>query len=435
MRRDPIANATHGASLDRQRCKLLIAATWMTLGFGLADAGCFSPPPVRAIDGGAEPSSGGQAGTWTGAGGEIGGTAGKAGRAGTAGTAGREGTAGTAGVAGTAGGGGGAVVSGSGGVPGGAGGRAETGGTAGRASGGNGGADGAAGRGGGGPNGSGGMTGSGGVSGPNDGGVDASRDAISGDARVCMAEQCNGRDDDCDGVVDDGCPIHQQPLSTRTVSMTSGVFGSLTQVRNTKFTDVCPDGQAIVGFIGNSASGLDALGVRCGTLQVREDRSSEPFSYSVAVAPGTDFAPVGGDGGSQHQIDSLLLCGPNEIVVSVTMTTEVPASCPANGCAEDTGNAHGCPAIYGMAVACARFNIAGSPGAFKLVRAGTPTMSARAGGGGRPSVPPMVTSFACSSTGVLRQINGTIGPWPYSCRITVVTGLQFACTEPTVPLR
>src|SRR5438552_16161963 len=38
---------------------------------------------------------------------------------------------------------------------------------------------------------------------------------------ACRLEQCNGRDDDCDGVIDNGCPIDQRPLSTRTASSTS----------------------------------------------------------------------------------------------------------------------------------------------------------------------------------------------------------------------
>jgi hypothetical protein len=254
------------------------------------------------------------------------------------------------------------------------------------------------------------------------------------DARVCEEEQCNGRDDDCDGTVDEGCPLHGQALSTRMASKSSSIFGSLTQIRNQKFTDSCPEGQAIIGFTGSSGAGLDTLGVACGTLAVHEDRSSEPFSYRVAVTPGTSFAPVGGDGGSLNLIDSLLQCGPNEVVVSATMTTEPPGgACSTNGCPEDTGNALGCPTIYGMAVACARFNITGSPGAFKLTQASTPVMSGRAGGGGRAMPVAQVTSFACP--GGMRQIDGTIGPWPYSCKRLVITGLQFACTEPVVPLR
>ena len=73
--------------------------------------------------------------------------------------------------------------------------------------------------------------------------------------RVCTAEQCNGRDDDCDGVVDNGCPISGQPLVTRTMSTTSAVFGSVTYAKDLKFADACPDGQAVIGFTGSARSG------------------------------------------------------------------------------------------------------------------------------------------------------------------------------------
>jgi hypothetical protein len=223
-------------------------------------------------------------------------------------------------------------------------------------------------------------------------------------------------------------------LGTRTMSSTSAVYGSLTQVRNVKFTDACPDGMAIVGFTGNSGQALDALGVRCGTLQVSEDRSVEPFKYHVAVGTGIDFPPTGGTLGTLNMIDSVLLCGTNEVVVSVTTTTEPPGGmCANNGCPDDTGNAVGCPALYGLAVSCARYNITGTPGAFKLALASAPVVSMKAGG--PASGETVVSSYACSATGVLRQASGAFGPWNKKCSTTVVTGMQFGCTDPTIPLR
>jgi len=252
---------------------------------------------------------------------------------------------------------------------------------------------------------------------------------------ACPAEQCNGRDDDCDGVVDNGCPVNGQPLVTRVMSATSPVFGGVTYAKDMKFADACPDGQAVVGFIGSAGSGLDALGVRCGALQVHEDRTSEPFKYSVTVTPGLDFAPVGGPGGTQHLVDSLLLCGPDEVVVSVTLKTEPASStCPNKGCTADTGNAAGCPVVYGLAVSCAHYNIVGTPGAFKLAVAATPVTSANAGGNGRATPAADMPVFSCLPTGMLRQATGAFGPWVGSCAVTAVNGLQFGCTNPTLPL-
>lgn len=223
---------------------------------------------------------------------------------------------------------------------------------------------------------------------------------------------------------------------TRVMSTTSPVFGGVTYPKDMKFADACPDGQAVIGFIGNAGSGLDALGVRCGALQVHEDRTSEPFKYSVTVSPGLDFAPVGGPGGTQHLVDSLLLCGPDEVVVSVNLKTE-PAggTCPNNGCTTDTGNALGCPVVYGMAVSCARYNVVGTPGAFKLAVAATPVTSASAGGNGRATPAADMPVFSCLPTGMLRQATGAFGPWVGACGVVVVNGLQFGCTNPTFPLR
>ncbi|MEP6654919.1 MAG: hypothetical protein ABJA82_16265 [Myxococcales bacterium] len=183
--------------------------------------------------------------------------------------------------------------------------------------------------------------------------------------RVCAPAQCNGRDDDCDG-------------------------------------------QTIIVFTGNAGSALDALGVLCGVVQVREDRTSEKFKYSVAVTPSMEFPSVGGDGGTQHLIESLLLCGPDEVVVAAKMATEPPGgACPNNGCAAAaTGNVLGCEALYGLAVSCARYNIVGIPGAFKLAVAGTPIASATAGGTGRAGAPADTPAFPCLPTGMVRQANG-----------------------------
>ncbi|MFL5305076.1 MAG: hypothetical protein ACJ8F1_07670 [Polyangia bacterium] len=368
--------------MNRTTISWTVLAVWL--------AGCLNPSTFS--DGGADAMPGGSGGAAAHASGGQAGT----GSAGTAGSA----AAGNGGRAGSAGSGPG----GGGGVP--AGGVTGTAGTAGTA---------------------GGAGGRGGLGGAAAGGAAG---------RVCPAEQCNGRDDDCDGVIDNGCPINGQPLVTRTMSTTSAVFGSVTYAKDLKFADACPDGQAVIGFTGSAGSGLDAVGVRCGALQVREDRTSEPFKYSVAVSPGIDFAPVGGDGGTQNLIDSLLLCGPDEVVVSMTLRTEPATStCPNKGCTADTSvSAVGCPVVYGMAVSCARYNIVGTPGAFKLAVAATPITSANAGGSGRATPVADTPVFSCLPTGMLRQATGAFGPWVGSCARTVVNGLQFGCTNPTLPL-
>ena len=253
---------------------------------------------------------------------------------------------------------------------------------------------------------------------------------------ACQPEQCNGRDDDCDGVIDNGCPIDQRPLSTRTVSSTSAVYGSTTEVMHGTFTDTCPDGQVMTGFTGNAGSGLDSVGVNCGIVTVREDRSTTPYQYSVAVTPGMQYTPSGGTGGGQNALDSALLCGIDEVVTSIQVSHE-PAggACASNGCPSGTTSAPGCPTLYGLNVSCAKLVIRGAPGAFTLAYAATPTLSAHGGGTGRSGVPATVDTFACAPAGVIRSAAGATGPWPVNCAITVVNGLQLTCTNPVLPVR
>ena len=270
-----------------------------------------------------------------------------------------------------------------------------------------------------------------------DGPGGADRRAADGAAdSACQPEQCNGRDDDCDGVIDNGCPVDERPLSTRTVSSTSASYGSMTEVMRVNFTDTCPDGQAMVGLTGNAGSGLDAVGVNCGALTVREDRSATPYRYSVAVGPGMQYAPLGGTGGGQHALDNALLCGIDEVVTSVQVSQEPPGgACATNGCPTATTSAAGCPTLYGLNVSCAKLAIRGTPGAFTLAYSATPTLSAHVGSTGRSGVPATVDTFSCAAAGAIRSATGAYGPWPNNCAITVVNGLQWACTNPVIPLR
>src|SRR5262245_31367944 len=67
------------------------------------------------------------------------------------------------------------------------------------------------------------------------------------DARTCTAETCNGIDDDCDHVTDNGCPSRQVAyLDPRRATAIAG--GGSTNVWTP--AQSCPEGQVLVGFYG-----------------------------------------------------------------------------------------------------------------------------------------------------------------------------------------
>jgi hypothetical protein len=253
--------------------------------------------------------------------------------------------------------------------------------------------------------------------------------------RACqpVPEVCNGLDEDCDGVPDDGCPVDGALLRTDPLPPPSPVLGSLSLPRAMTFTDSCPAGQVIVGFTGNYGSGIDSLGIRCGQMQVREDRSVRPYRYQVGVAPGASFPPRGGTGGLANGVDARMRCPPGEVVVGLSAWLDPDAAsvCPANYC-PFTGAL--CPSVYGLTVSCAAHDLLGGPGNFRIARRGaaqTPGERIGAVGG----VGEVENPYACPAGAMMREMTSSIGIWPLDCINTVVNGLQLACTSPTLALR
>jgi hypothetical protein len=257
----------------------------------------------------------------------------------------------------------------------------------------------------------------------------------AGPERSCqpVAEVCNGLDEDCDGVADDGCPLSGTLLRTDSRSPPSPVLGSLSLPRAMTFTDGCPPGQVIVGFTGNYGSGIDSLGIRCGELQVSEDRSVRPYRYQLQVAAGASFPPRGGAGGLANGVDARMRCPPGEVVVGISAWLDPDAAsvCPAAYC-PFTGAL--CASVYGLTVSCAAHELVGGPGNFRIARRGaahTPGERIGAVGG----VGEVENPYACPPGAMMREMTASIGIWPLDCINTVVNGLQLACTGPALALR
>ena len=161
-----------------------------------------------------------------------------------------------------------------------------------------------------------------------------------------------------------------------------------------------------------------------------------PYQYSVAVAAGMQYDRGGGTGGGQHAIDNALLCGIDEVVTSIQVSQE-PAggACATNGCPAGTTSAPGCPTLYGLNVSCAKLAIRGAAGRVHARLRGDADAE-RARRRHRPHRRPgTVSTFSCAPAGAIRSAAGATGPWPVSCTVTVVNGLQLTCTNPVIPLR
>ena len=124
---------------------------------------------------------------------------------------------------------------------------------------------------------------------PADAGLPSAPDAALPDAApacVPRAEVCNGADDNCDGVTDDGCPVDNALLVTQGPLVSSPVFGSLNLDQSVPVVHRCPPGQVVVAITGNSGYAIDSLGVVCAALRVREDSRRDALSLSPRVRDG-----------------------------------------------------------------------------------------------------------------------------------------------------
>src|SRR5690606_27715735 len=85
-------------------------------------------------------------------------------------------------------------------------------------------------------------------------------------------EFCNDRDEDCDGVVDDGCPSDLSFCCPTTL----GPFGSAGG-----FTEACPSGTVLMGMAGRASGSLVAVQPICAELFMTVDLRVPENAYPV----------------------------------------------------------------------------------------------------------------------------------------------------------
>jgi hypothetical protein len=221
-------------------------------------------------------------------------------------------------------------------------------------------------------------------------------------------ETCNGDDDDCDRVVDDGCP-------TGAVAFTGGIDTALTgwlPFGDTWAGEGCSPGDVVVGFFGHYADYLNEVGEHCDTPTIVEDASTTPHTYSLVLMPSASAAPRGGAMGTVYNG----LCPAGTMVVEISGRSGSWIDRLSFTCAEfeliDLTQPGGAP----------RFEIREVPNSRTLIplRAGGP--------GGSPFDLPCPNDHAASV-----RLRGALGST--TCCPLLVTTLGLTCSELEVSLR
>ncbi len=159
------------------------------------------------------------------------------------------------------------------------------------------------------------------------------------EACVAVEEVCNGLDDDCDDVADNGCPASIELLNGGFAG--HEIFGNL--VGGVAYDDLCPAGSALVGFDGYVGGNIDQIAGSCAPLTLEVDDAVVPYAYSVAAGAATALASHGGNVTTPFS----LACPPNEFVVGIS------------------GEA-GAAGLNDVIIHCAALEISGTPGAFVI---------------------------------------------------------------------
>ena len=127
-------------------------------------------------------------------------------------------------------------------------------------------------------------------------------------------EVCNGGDDDCNGIIDDGCTdsvvFRPDPAGD--------ALGNITIANG--FTQGCPDGSVLVGLQVKMGTRLDQVTSVCRQIELHLDGSQSVSSYAFTSAPpvlksASPYNP------SEHPATVELTCPEGQLVCGLDGTT------------------------------------------------------------------------------------------------------------------
>ncbi len=221
----------------------------------------------------------------------------------------------------------------------------------------------------------------------------ASLEDATSDALACgtpAPETCNGLDDNCDGVVDDPCPRSVALGAPGDSFITlGGASGSVS------FDDTCPAEEVLIGVTVQTNDSIRQLFGRCGRIRVVENRGTDPFTYSLVIAPGASLPNHGTEPGTTEE-----------------------ATCPEDSVVVGISGRYGA-AVDAITLICASLSLSGSSPSFGL-KLGLAALGGTVGGAGGSSV----SIASCPSGRIVTRMSGRA--------TNRIERVGFACSAPSI---
>jgi hypothetical protein len=207
---------------------------------------------------------------------------------------------------------------------------------------------------------------------------------------AAIGELCDSLDNNCNGVVNDGCPTAISFVASANGPQYGGGGG-------TAFSSPCIAGSALVGLAVRSGSEVDAVAARCAPITLTESTATNPYSYNATTGPVSTLTQYGGGGGSAYSN----ACAANQVVIGL--------------------NLRAAGRVDQVQWICGTLAVTGAPGSLSVSRTPVATSPAYGGSGGDPY------SYTCPDNQVVTGIFGRYG--------SRLDALGVICARPQLALR
>ncbi len=209
--------------------------------------------------------------------------------------------------------------------------------------------------------------------------ADLANDPLNcGGCGLTGTESCNSLEDDCNGVIDDGCPGG--------VGLSVATFDGHDQYGNLSggvaFDDSCPAGAAVHRIFGNIGGNVDRMQAECAALVLEVDDAVVPHTYAITAGMTTVLPVHGGN-----------------------ITTPFDLPCPADQFVVGIEGEASMGGLHDLTIHCAELLISGDIGAFVVAYGPVTTVSADGVNSGE------AYSDILAAPQVMSAIRGRAGAW------------------------